>query len=589
MIKTLRASKENELDKIAHEIRQFILKSLSVKEGHLGASLGVVELTIALHYLFNTPDDKLVFDVGHQAYAHKILTDRKEKFHTNRSWNGISGFPSLKESPYDSFGVGHASTSISAVVGMATASLLEGNKTRKHIAVIGDASFVGGLSFEALNLTSQETNILIILNDNQMSIDPSVGNFKEFLKESYQGNASIEKFLTAFNIDFLGSIDGHSFEALLPKLKQAKERFGVQLLHIRTLKGKGLKQAETHQTLYHAPGKFNPETGERIPSAEIKKTYPQIVGEIWVELFKRNEHLLAITPAMLSGSSLTALKEKYPERVFDVGIAEAHAITFAAGIATSQKWKPVCIIYSSFLQRGYDQIIHDICLQELKIIFCIDRAGLVGEDGATHQGVFDIAYLRCIPNLEIYAPSTPESMLNILNIVQNKHYKKAVAIRYPKTLAKEFKIEERLKDIFEETPQEIQEHLIIRPITEGKSVAILALGTIVENCIKALEWVEDKDEFSLFSVERIKPVAKDFLTEVFNRYDHIITIEEGSRIGGFGSSVLELASELNLKKNIKILGVQDEFIPQGSIAEQQHYCGLSAEKIAEVLNHYIKK
>ena len=425
----IRKLSKDALLELSEDIRAFILDAVATKEGHLGAGLGVVELTIALHYIFDTPEDILVWDVGHQAYPHKILTERKHLFDTNRQWKGLSGFPKRTESIYDAFGTGHSSTSISAVLGMATASILKGNKKRKHIAIIGDASIVSGMAFEALNHAGQSNvNMLIILNDNQMGIDATTGAFKEYLK---QLSITEDTFFKNLNINFLGSINGHSFDELFEALQKAKNYFGVQLLHIRTIKGKGLRQAEEKQTIYHAPGKFNRNTGDLILQEKNVEKYQDIFGKTLLALAKQNEKIVGITPAMLTGSSLHYMKNIFPNRTFDVGIAEQHAITFAAGLAT-QGFLPFCVIYSTFLQRGYDQLIHDVALQNLKVIFCIDRAGLVGEDGATHQGIFDIAFLRCIPNLNLFAPRNEIELQNILYTVAQNNWTSPIAIRYPR-------------------------------------------------------------------------------------------------------------------------------------------------------------
>ena len=420
-----------ELRQLAGELRHFIINEVATKEGHLGAGLGVVELTIALHYVFNTPEDILVFDVGHQAYPHKLLTGRRERFATNRQWGGLSGFPKRQESEYDPFGTGHAGTSLSAVLGMATAAVLQENFQRKHVAVIGDASFVNGMALEALNqMGDSKVNMLVVLNDNQIGIDPSTGAFRYYLERLAKG-ADKGSFFADLQIEYLGSYDGHSFEELIPILSQARDFFGVQLVHIRTTKGKGYQKAEERQTLFHAPGKFDPATGMLLPQQKQQTKFQDVFGRTLCELAAENKAIVGITPAMVTGSSLHYMQQQFPARTFDVGIAEEHAVTFAAGLA-SQGLLPFLAIYSTFLQRGYDQLIHDVALQQLKVIFCIDRAGLVGEDGATHQGVFDIAYLRCIPNIEIFAPRNEVELRNILYTAQLPEQDKALAIRYPR-------------------------------------------------------------------------------------------------------------------------------------------------------------
>ena len=419
--KDLRKLTEAELPQLAKELRQFIIDIVSVKEGHLGASLGVVELTIALHYIFNTPIDELVWDVGHQAYGHKILTGRRDQFHTNRQLGGISGFPKRSESQYDTFGVGHSSTSISAALGMAIASQLNGAYNKKHIAVIGDASIASGMAFEGLNHAGvTNANLLIILNDNAIGIDPSVGALKEYLTEvKTNKRLARHNIIKALNFEYTGPIDGHDFGALIKELKRLKKSNGPQFLHVVTTKGKGLRQAEENQVKYHAPGKFDKYTGELVPSEGDPKPpkYQDVFGYTLVELASQNEKIIGITPAMPTGSSLKYMMEAFPNRAFDVGIAEQHAVTFAAGMAT-QGMVPFCNIYSTFLQRGYDQVIHDVVLQRLPVIFCLDRAGLVGEDGATHHGVFDLAYLRCIPDIIIFAPRNEMELRNIMYTAQ---------------------------------------------------------------------------------------------------------------------------------------------------------------------------
>ncbi len=428
----LRQLSRSDLPQLAKELRQFIIEIVATKEGHLGASLGVVELTIALHYVFNTPDDLLIWDVGHQAYGHKILTGRKSEFHTNRQHKGLSGFPKRDESAYDAFGTGHSSTSISAALGMAIASQLKG-ENRQHIAVIGDASIASGMAFEGLNHAGVTTaNLLVVLNDNAIGIDPSVGALKQYLTNVKKGTQKQDNIFEALNFEYSGPIDGHDMVALLTELERLKTIDGPKFLHIITTKGKGLKQAETDQVKYHAPGKFDATTGDLISknNESLPPKYQDVFGLTLVELAKANKKIVGITPAMPTGSSLKYMMDEIPERAFDVGIAEQHAVTMAAGMAT-QGLIPFCNIYSTFLQRAYDQIIHDVALQNLPVIFCIDRAGLVGEDGATHHGVFDLAYLRCIPNLIIVAPRNEMELRNIMYTAQ-KGLQHPIAIRYPR-------------------------------------------------------------------------------------------------------------------------------------------------------------
>ena len=567
----IRKLSKDALPELSEDIRAFILDAVATKEGHLGAGLGVVELTIALHYIFDTPEDILVWDVGHQAYPHKILTERKHLFDTNRQWKGLSGFPKRTESIYDAFGTGHSSTSISAVLGMATASILKGNKERKHIAIIGDASIVSGMAFEALNHAGQSNvNMLIILNDNQMGIDATTGAFKEYLK---QLSVTEDTFFKNLNINFLGSINGHSFDELFEALQKAKNYFGVQLLHIRTIKGKGLRQAEEKQTIYHAPGKFNRNTGDLILQEKNVEKYQDIFGKTLLALAKQNEKIVGITPAMLTGSSLHYMKNIFPDRTFDVGIAEQHAITFAAGLAT-QGFLPFCVIYSTFLQRGYDQLIHDVALQNLKVIFCIDRAGLVGEDGATHQGIFDIAFLRCIPNLNLFAPRNEIELQNILYTVAQNNWTSPIAIRYPRgngRLPKQFFPFEKIN----------KKAILLK---EGEKNAILSIGTIAYNAEKAIEKCNFPDNFAHYDMRWIKPLDTETLHYIFNKYEKIITIEEGCKEGGFGAAIAEFMSENNYHNTLKIIGIPDEFIEQGSVEEQQKYTGLSIEEICKTLN-----
>lgn len=567
----IRKLSKDALPELSEDIRAFILDAVATKEGHLGAGLGVVELTIALHYIFDTPEDILVWDVGHQAYPHKILTERKHLFDTNRQWKGLSGFPKRTESIYDAFGTGHSSTSISAVLGMATASILKGNKKRKHIAIIGDASIVSGMAFEALNHAGQSNvNMLIILNDNQMGIDATTGAFKEYLK---QLSVTEDTFFKNLNINFLGSINGHSFDELFEVLQKAKNYFGVQLLHIRTIKGKGLRQAEEKQTIYHAPGKFNRNTGDLILQEKNVEKYQDIFGKTLLALAKQNEKIVGITPAMLTGSSLHYMKNIFPDRTFDVGIAEQHAITFAAGLAT-QGFLPFCVIYSTFLQRGYDQLIHDVALQNLKVIFCIDRAGLVGEDGATHQGIFDITFLRCIPNLNLFAPRNEIELQNILYTVAQNNWTSPIAIRYPRgngRLPKQFFPFEKIN----------KKAILLK---EGEKNAILSIGTIAYNAEKAIEKCNFPNNFAHYDMRWIKPLDTETLHYIFNKYEKIITIEEGCKKGGFGAAIAEFMYENNYHNTLKIIGIPDEFIEQGSVEEQQKYTGLSIEEICKTLN-----
>ena len=431
--KDIRTLEIVDLLQLAQELREFIIDIVATKEGHLGASLGVVELTIAIHYVFNTPKDKLIWDVGHQAYGHKILTGRRDIFDTNRQLGGISGFPKRTESIYDVFGTGHSSTSISAILGMALASQIKGAKNIQHIAVIGDASIASGMAFEALNHAGDtNANVLIILNDNAIGIDPSVGALKKYLTNVKKGTAKDENIFECLNFNYSGPLDGHDLAMLIKELKRLKDIEGPKLLHIITTKGKGLKKAEENQVAYHAPGKFNKETGDLWPKTSEKQPpkYQDVFGHTLVELAKNNEHIVGITPAMPTGSSLKYMMEQIPERAFDVGIAEQHAVTMAGGMA-AEGLVPFCNIYSTFLQRAYDQIIHDVALQNLPVIFCLDRAGIVGQDGATHHGIYDMAYLRCIPNLIIFAPLNEIELRDIMFTAQ-LGLGQPIAIRYPR-------------------------------------------------------------------------------------------------------------------------------------------------------------
>ena len=576
----LRKLSQEQLPKLAKELREFIINIVATKEGHLGASLGVVELTIALHYVFNTPEDLLVWDVGHQAYGHKILTGRRENFHTNRKLGGISGFPKRSESKYDTFGTGHSSTAISAALGMAIAAQLTGDAQRQHIAVVGDASIASGMAFEALNHAGvTNTNLLIILNDNAIGIDPSVGALKEYLtKVTLDGAPDTDNIFEALQFDYSGPIDGHDLETLISELNRLKQVSGPKLLHIITTKGKGLRQAEEQQVTYHAPGKFNAATGELLPKNTEKRApkFQDVFGETIVELAAKNEKIIGITPAMPTGSSLKQMMEVFPDRAFDVGIAEQHAVTFAAGLAT-QGLYVFCNIYSTFLQRAYDQVIHDVCLQQLPVIFCLDRSGIVGEDGPTHHGLFDIAYLRCIPNIIIMAPRNERALRNILYTAQ-LGLDMPLAIRYPRgrgTLL-DWKL-----------PFEKVEIGKAIPLKEGSKIAILSLGNLAENAALAIDLLEHKEQIGLYDMQFVKPLDKTLLKTVFNTYETIITLEDGVIAGGFGSSIIEFAAQQGFKNTIEMLGVPDVFIAHGTVAELQEIAGISSEKIKETLQKYL--
>jgi 1-deoxy-D-xylulose-5-phosphate synthase len=553
-----------ELRQLAGELRHFIINEVATKEGHLGAGLGVVELTIALHYVFNTPEDILVFDVGHQAYPHKLLTGRRERFATNRQWGGLSGFPKRQESEYDPFGTGHAGTSLSAVLGMATAAVLQENFQRKHVTVIGDASFVNGMALEALNqMGDSKVNMLVVLNDNQIGIDPSTGAFRYYLehlaKETDKGS-----FFADLQIEYLGSYDGHSFEALIPVLSQARDFFGVQLVHIRTTKGKGYQKAEERQTLFHAPGKFDPATGMLLPQQKQQTKFQDVFGRTLCELAAENKVIVGITPAMVTGSSLHYMQQQFPSRTFDVGIAEEHAVTFAAGLA-SQGLLPFLAIYSTFLQRGYDQLIHDVALQQLKVIFCIDRAGLVGEDGATHQGVFDIAYLRCIPNIEIFAPRNEVELRNILYTAQLPAQDKALAIRYPRGYGQLTAWQLPFEKIEKKGVQ----------LREGTRYAVLSVGTIADEVALEIDQHPEAEAFAHYDMRWIKPLDEALLHQVLGKYEAVITVEEGCKAGGFGESIVVFAKEKGYSLPIKIVAIADVFVEHGSVALQRAFTGLT--------------
>ena len=557
--KDLRQLSQDNLPQLAQELRNFIINIVATKEGHLGASLGVIELTIALHYVFNTPGDLLIWDVGHQAYGHKILTGRKDIFDTNRTLDGISGFPKREESEYDSFGVGHSSTSISATLGMAIASKLSGDLNKQHIAVIGDASIASGMAFEGLNHAGvTDANLLVILNDNAIGIDPSVGALKQYLTNVKKGTQKQDNIFEALNFDYSGPIDGHDLPNLISELERIKSVKGPKFLHVITTKGKGLKQAEENQIKYHAPGKFDAKTGELIKSTSKQQPpkFQDVFGETIVELAKHNKKIVGITPAMPTGSSLKYMMRDIPERAFDVGIAEQHAVTLAAGMAT-QGFIPFCNIYSTFLQRAYDQVIHDVAIQKLPVIFCLDRAGLVGEDGATHHGVFDLAYLRCIPNLVIFAPRNAIELRNIMYTAQ-KGIDFPIAIRYPRGRGKILDWKKPFKKI------EIGKGECIR---EGTDIAILSIGTTANTVSNVIDNNPQFEDIGHYDMRFVKPLDGFLLKTLFKKYKAIISIEDGTIIGGFGSAVLEFANANNYKTKIEILGIKDQFTEHGTVSE----------------------
>jgi len=600
------------LPKLCGEIRQFILDVISRNPGHLGASLGVVELTAAIHYAFNTPDDKLIWDVGHQAYAHKILTGRKDTFFTNRTYKGISGFPRRDESEYDAFGTGHSSTSISAALGMAVAAAIEGNRSQQHIAVIGDGSMTGGMAMEALNNAGvSKTNLLVILNDNGIAIDKNVGGLSRYLtdittsktynrlrdkiwvllggKTQYGANSrAIVKQLgnalkltllkksnlfEAFGLRYFGPVDGHDVVRLVHLMHDLKNIPGPKLLHVITVKGKGFEKAEKEQTLFHAPGKFDKETGELkdTPCQNLPPKYQTVFGKTIIELAEMNPQIVGVTPAMPTGCSLNMMMFKMPNRAFDVGIAEQHAVTFSAGMATNGLI-PFCNIYSTFMQRAYDQVIHDVALQKLNVVFCLDRGGLVGEDGATHHGVFDLAYLRTIPNMTICSPMNEVELRNLMYTAQLPDMG-PFAIRYPRNRGMNIE----WKHPFEAIP--VGKGRMVR---DGKDLAILSIGHEGNYAIEAAGILSDNGiDAAVYDLRFLKPLDEELLSEVFRKFGKIITVEDGTIVGGLGSAVIEFANDRNHEAEIVRLGVPDRFIEQGTLEELHHECGFDVEGIVK--------
>jgi 1-deoxy-D-xylulose-5-phosphate synthase len=602
------------LPQVCDELRQFIIDVVSVKGGHFGASLGVVEMTVALHYVFNTPHDQLVWDVGHQAYGHKILTGRRKVFHTNRIYKGISGFPKRSESEYDTFGVGHSSTSISAALGMAVASKYKGDTQKQHIAVIGDGSMTAGLAFEALNHGGAENaNLLVILNDNCMSIDPNVGALKEYLTDiatSHTYNklkddvwnvlGRVSKFgpnvqsivqkvenavksailkqgnlFESLNFRYFGPIDGHDVVHMAKVLNDLKDIPGPKILHCITQKGKGYKFSEEgNPTVWHAPGLFNKETGEIIkiaPKSPQPPKWQDVFGHTIVELAEKNDKIMGISPAMPTGCSLNIMMKAMPNRAFDVGIAEQHAVTFSAGLAT-QGMIPFCNIYSSFMQRAYDQVVHDVALQKLNVIFCLDRAGLAGADGPTHHGAFDLAYFRCIPNMIISSPMNEEDLRNLMYTAQADENGPFV-IRYPrgngvmvdwKTPMKKLKIGEG------------------RRVRTGEDVAILTIGPVGNFAIKACEeLMEAGIDAAHYDLRFVKPLDQILLHEVFSKFSKVITVEDGCIQGGMGSAVLEFMADNNYAAQVIRLGIPDSFIEHGEQPELYRECNFDTQAIVE--------
>ena len=616
----LKAVPRKELTKVCDELRQFIIDEVSKNPGHLGSSLGVVELTVALHYVFNTPYDRIVWDVGHQAYGHKILTGRRDKFYTNRQFKGICGFPSPKESEYDAFGVGHSSTSISAALGMSVAALMKNEQNRQVVAVIGDGAMTGGLAFEGLNNTSMDkNNLLIILNDNQMAIDPINGGFTQYPIDittsqtynrlRYKAYKTIKKLglisdegknriigfnntvkaalskqhniFEGLNIRYFGPVDGHDVDNLVKILSDIKDFKGPKVLHLITQKGKGYEPAEKSVTEWHAPGKFCVETGERnvvTPTEPTPPLFQDVFGETLLELAQQNEKILAITPAMPSGCSMTIMQKELPDRVFDVGIAEGHAVTFSAGLA-KDGMVPFCNIYSSFMQRAYDNVIHDVALQELPVIFCLDRAGVVGSDGATHHGIFDLAYMRCIPNITIAAPRNEIELRNLMYTAQE--FKSGpFVIRYPRGKGYIVDWKQPMKKVEIGKGEQLK---------AGKDLAVITIGTMAHSAARAIEAVERENEISIahYDMRFLKPLDTELLHEVASNFKYIVTIEDGVINGGFGSAVLEFMADNNYKLNVKRLGIKDTFVEHGTPEQLYNMLGLDAEGIAKSLLEYI--
>jgi 1-deoxy-D-xylulose-5-phosphate synthase len=592
----LKKLSEDQLIELSQELRQFIIDIVSNNPGHFGASLGVVELTVALHYAYNTPYDLLVWDVGHQAYGHKILTGRRDNFHTNRTYKGVSGFPLRSESPFDAFGVGHSSTSISAALGMSVAAKLKKEKERKVVAIIGDGSMTAGLAFEGLNNAGiQNSDLLVILNDNNMAIDPNVGALSEYLtdittsksynrlkEEVWNFLGKIKKFgpntqaliskidngiksiilkksnmFESLNFRYFGPIDGHDVVYLSKILKDLQDIPGPKLLHVKTQKGKGFRPAELDQTAWHAAGPFNKLTGEKIVKISTEPQAPRfqdVFGLTLVELAEKNEKIVGITPAMPSGSSLNIMMEKMPERAFDVGIAEQHAVTFSAGLAT-QGLIPFCNIYSTFMQRAYDQVIHDVALQKLDVVFCLDRGGFVGDDGATHHGFFDLAYMRIVPNMIVSAPMNEEELRNLMFTAQLGG-KGAFSIRYP-----------RGKGVMPDWQKPMKEIKIGkgRKIADGNHCAVLSIGTTGNTVVEAQKQFNQLGiSVAHYDMRFVKPLDESILQEVFERYDKIITIEDGVIMGGFGSAVCEWAANHQCHAQIVRLGIPDVFMEHGT-------------------------
>jgi len=565
----LKKLQPEQLPQLAGELREFILDVTSVHPGHLGSSLGVVELAVALHYVYKTPYDKLIWDVGHQAYGHKILTGRRDVFHTNRKWQGISGFPSIEESEYDTFGTGHASTSVSATLGMAIASQLKGECNRRHIAVIGDGAFTGGMAFEGFNnAAASNADILVILNDNGISIDKSTGALKGSILKS-------SNLFESMNFRYFGPVDGNDVNKLVKRLADIKEIKGPKLLHLITTKGKGFEQAEKEQTRFHAPGRFDRKTGKQIDQEKNHPffTYQEVFGKTMIELAEKNDKIVAITPAMPTGSFLIEMMQKMPERVFDVGIAEQHAVTFAAGLAKSGL-KPFCVIYSTFLQRAYDQIIHDVALQKLPVVFCIDRAGLVGEDGATHHGAFDLAYMNSVPGMVVAAPMN-EAELRYMMYTAASYSEGPFSIRYPRNYG-----------VLESWKTELSSLEIGkgREIISGKDIVIISIGHVGNAGLQASQELFDEGiNVGLVDIRFLKPIDRELLHKIFKKYSNIITIEDGIVTGGLGTVVKQFKNEFDYDNPITSMGIPDRFVMHGSIPELHKDCGFDVESIKTLI------
>lgn len=611
----LKKLSKDQLVQICDELRQFIVDNVSVYGGHFGASLGVVELTVALHYVLNTPEDQLVWDVGHQAYGHKILTGRKGQFHTNRLYGGLSGFPKRKESEYDTFGVGHSSTSISAALGMAVASKYKGDIKKQHVAVIGDGSMTGGMAFEAMNHAGvSDTNMLIILNDNCMSIDPNVGALKDYLtdittshtynkvkdevwnllgKISMFGSSAQDivskvegaiksavlkqsNLFESLNLRYFGPVDGHDVHHLVEILADMRDIPGPKILHCVTVKGKGYGPAETgNKTTWHAPGLFDKVTGEiykKIPTTPQAPKYQDVFGHTIVELAKENDKIMGVTPAMPSGSSMNIMMKEMPDRAFDVGIAEQHAVTFSAGLAT-QGLIPFCNIYSSFMQRAYDQVVHDVCLQNLQVVFCLDRAGFAGADGPTHHGAYDISYFRCIPNLVVSSPMDEEELRNLMYTATK--FEGPFSIRYPRGQGVMIDWRTPMREI------PIGQGRIIR---EGEDIAILTIGHIGNYAVTACDMLE-KEGFNPahYDMRFVKPLDEAMLHEVFGKFKKVVTVEDGCLMGGFGSAVLEWMVDSGYQAQVKRLGIPDRIVEHGEQIELHRECGFDPEGIANAV------